>query len=135
MKSILQRGLARTLALAFVAWMAGCASTGQNFDENKVSQIRKGETTESQLVELFGQPQNRAVNSEGMTTLTWQYAESRVKGESFIPYAGPFVGGSNSKHKILTATLGPDGKVTSFSSSAGGLESRSNQVQDVPKSK
>ena len=114
--------------------MAGCASTGNNFDESKVSQIKKGVTTEAELVQMFGQPQNRAVNSEGQTTLMWHYSEGRVKGESFIPYARPFIGGCTSAHKMLTMTLA-DGKVTSFSSNAGGAETRSNQVQDLPKKK
>ena len=121
------------ICAATAFWLIGCASTGQNFDESKVSQIKKGETTEADLVQMFGQPENRAVNSEGTTTLTWNYFEARVKGETFIPYAGPFLGGSRSKQKMLSVTLGPDGKVASFSSSAGGSEFRSGQVQDLPK--
>jgi len=55
-----------------------------------------------------------------------------ILGESFIPYAGAFMGVSNSNHKMLTVVL-DNGKVASFNSSAGGMETRSNQVQDVPK--
>jgi len=119
------------IAAVIVALLAGCASTGENFDEGKVSQIKKGETTEAQLIQMFGQPQSRGVNSEGATTLTWTYIESRVKGESFIPYAGPFVGGTRHKQKTLNVTL-LDGKVQSFSSSGGGMETR-HTTQDVPK--
>jgi len=114
-----------------VALLAGCASTGSNFDESKVSQIKKGATTEAELIQMFGAPQNRAVTSEGTTTLTWMYSESTVKGESFIPYAGAFVGGTRSKDKTLNVTL-LDGKVQSFSSSGGGMESRGT-TQAVPK--
>ncbi len=120
------------LCAAITAWLVGCASTGANFDENKVSQIKKGETTAAELIQMFGQPVNRAMNSEGTTTLTWMYTEARVKGESFIPYAGPWLGGTRSKEKLLTVTLGADGKVSSFSSSAGGMESRQT-TQDAPK--
>ena len=62
----------------------------------------------------------------------WLYSEARVKGESFIPYAGPLVGGTRSAQKNLTVTLGADGKVVSFASSAGGLETRQT-AQGVPK--
>lgn len=109
-----------------------CASTGENFDVSKVSQIKKGETTEADLVQMFGQPVNRALISEGTTTLTWMYSEARVKGESFIPYAGPWLGGTRSHNKMLTVTLGPDGRVASFSSTAGGMETRQT-TQDEPK--
>ncbi len=123
--------LARCLVLAAsVALLGGCSSTGNNFDDSKVSQIKKGETTEAQLIQMFGEPQRRGVNSEGATTLMWMYTESSVKGESFIPYAGPFVGGSRHKQKTLNVTL-QDGKVQSFSSSAGGMETRGT-TQAVP---
>ena len=82
---------------------------------------------------MFGQAESSGINSEGMTTLGWHYMESRVKGVSFIPCAGRFIGGSRSSHKMLTVTLNADGKVMSFNSSAGGSETRSNQVQEVPK--
>ncbi len=116
------------LAAAFVA---GCASVGNNFDESQVSQIKKGETTESQLLEMFGAPQNRTVDSEGMTTLTWIYQESAVKGESFIPYAGAFLGGNRSNHKNLNVVL-LDGKVQNYNMTGGGMESRG-MTQGVPK--
>ena len=120
------------ITAVIVALLAGCASNGNNFDESKVSQIKKGETTEAQLIQMFGEPQSRGLNSEGATTLMWMYTESSAKGESFIPYAGPFVGGSRHKQKSLNVTL-QDGKVQSFSSSAGGMETRGT-TQAVPKS-
>jgi len=117
---------------ALCMFAAGCASAGNNFDESKISQIKKGETTEADLVGIFGDPIQRGLDSNGMTTLTWMYVESRAKGESFIPYAGPFIGGTRSKNKTLNVTLN-DGKVANFNFSGGGTETRSNQLQDVPK--
>jgi hypothetical protein len=63
--------------------------------------------------------------------LLWMYAESKVKGTSFIPYAGPFMGGSRSQSKTLTITL-TDGKVATYTYSGGGNEMRQN-TQDTPK--
>lgn len=124
--------LAITLAAAAAILFNGCASTGQNFSSDKVSQIKKGETTEADLVQWFGPPENRSLNSEGNATLTWNYVESTVKGESFIPYAGHFLGGTRSKHKMLMVSLGSDRKVTSFNFTGGGTESRGT-TQDEPK--
>lgn len=124
--------IASLLVATALVFTVGCASTGNNFDDTRVSQIKKGETTESDLIRLFGDPVQRGVNSEGMTTMTWMYVEARVKGESFIPYAGPFVGGTRSKNKTLNVTLN-DGKVANYNFSGGAMETRSNQVQDVPK--
>ena len=118
--------------LSFLAVFAmSCASAGNNFDESKISQIKKGETTEADLVGMFGAPQNRSVNSDSGLTLTWIYSEARVKGESFIPYAGPFLGGTRSKSKTLSVMLA-DNKVTSYTYTGGGTETR-NMTQDTPK--
>jgi outer membrane protein assembly factor BamE (lipoprotein component of BamABCDE complex) len=125
----------RTALSFFLSLLAvfavSCASVGNNFDESKISQIKKGETTEADLVAMFGEPQNRSVNSDSGLTLTWIYSEAKVKGESFIPYAGPFLGGTRSKSKTLSVMLA-DNKVTSFTYSGGGTETR-NMTQDTPK--
>jgi len=113
------------------AVVAGCASVGKNFDESKVAQIKKGETTEAQLVLMFGEPQNRMVNSEGQSILTWMYTQANIRGESFIPIAGAFVGGADTKSKSLNVTL-KDGTVQSYSSTGGGMDSRGT-TQEVPK--
>ena len=134
--SSFQRGVAllrhNILPAICLILIVGCASTGNNFDESKLTQIKKGETTESDLVKLFGQPEKRTISSDNTTTLTWTYAESTVKGESFIPYAGAFMGGNRTKGKFLKVTLA-DNKVKDFIFSGGGNETRGT-TQDVPKS-
>jgi len=116
---------------AVAVFLVGCASVGNNFDDSKVTQIKKGDTTEIDLVARFGQPTQRSINSEGQTIPMWTYHESEVKGESFIPYAGAFMGGNRNRNKTLTVTLA-DGKVASYNYSGGGMETRGTK-QDVPK--
>ena len=130
-KKLLTRHTTCAALAALLALLPGCASTGRNFDDSKVAQIKKGETTETDLKTLFGPPESRIVDSEGTTHLNWMYGETRMKGEGFIPIAGVFIGGANSSHKLLTVTLGPDGKVTRFTSSGGGSEMR-HMTQDTP---
>lgn len=100
----------------------GCASAGKNFDSRKVPETQKGETTEAELVEMFGEPNARGLKTGGLKTLTWVYSESRVKGETFIPFAGAFIGGTDTKTKTLTVALAPDGTVSEFDYSGGDLE-------------
>jgi outer membrane protein assembly factor BamE (lipoprotein component of BamABCDE complex) len=123
----------RNLLIAFLAAsiICGCASYGNNFDEKKVSQIRKGETTEADLISLFGAPTGRCVNSESGAVLTWTYAESRTKGETFIPIAGAFVGGATTSSKTLIVRLDQSGKVLDYSYSSGNTGS-SGMPQPVP---
>lgn len=103
--------------------LIGCASAGRNFDSRKVANIRKGDTTEKQLVEWFGPPIQRGFNSEGGATLVWSYAESSSKGENFIPVIGIFAGGTNNKNKGLLVRLDATGTVFSYDYSGGEFES------------
>jgi hypothetical protein len=93
--------LAGLLVVALSA-LLGCVSTGRNFDESRVADIRKGQTTEADLRQMFGPPQNRSMNSEGMTTLMWMYHEMTTKPQTFIPIAGPFIGGADTSGKTLS---------------------------------
>jgi hypothetical protein len=119
------------LLCGLTLFAVSCASVGNNFDDTKISDIKKGQTTEADLVKMFGDPENRMVNSDSALTLTWIYSEAKVKGTSFIPYAGPFMGGTRSKSKTLSATL-TNNLVASFTYSGGGTETR-NMTQDTPK--
>ena len=124
MKRTISMYLPKYIAAIIFVGFVGCATTGSNFDESKVSEIKKGQTTEADLTRMFGPPENRSTNSEGTTTLSWMYYETTTKGASFIPIAGMFLGGSKTKGKTLSVHLGTDGKVMSFQSSGGGSEAR-----------
>ena len=120
--------------LASAALLAGCASAGNNFDSRKLSEIKKGETTESQLITLFGKPESRGINEDGVVKLTWLYTESTVKGATFIPLVGAFAGGVDSKTKTLMVRLDQAGKVAGYDYSGGGFSSSSGMVQGDPES-
>lgn len=109
----------RTLIITIAALLCGCASVGNNFDSRKLSEVKKGETTESQLVGLFGQPTQRGINSDGDVTMQWIYSEATAKGATFIPIVGAFAGGTNIKTKILNVYLDQLGKVSSYNYSGG----------------
>ncbi len=102
----------------------GCMSSGTKIDQNRVTEIKKGETTEADVIQMFGQPNRSFVNSDGTKMLMWNYHESRTKGTTYIPYAGIFLGGSDSSSQSLTVNIGPSGKVTNYSSSGGSSELR-----------
>jgi hypothetical protein len=101
--------------------VGGCASAGRDFDDTQVSSIQKGVTTEQDLITMFGQPENRSMNSDGQTVLTWMYTHGHVNGKSFIPFAGAFMGGTNSASKSLTVTL-KDDKVVTYAINNGQME-------------
>ena len=76
----------------------------------------------------FHEAANRTVNGNGTRVLEWTYVQSEVNGESFIPYAGAFLGGSNSAQKSMTVFLNSEGRVSDYTVSSGGTEYRENQL-------
>lgn len=76
--------LTALLTLALI----GCASFGTDFKQEDVASIHKGETTEAQLLQTFGNPYTTTSNSNGTRTLTWTYAHATAfspgKGKSLM---------------------------------------------------
>ena len=59
-----------------VSCLASCATVGKEISEQKVSQIKKGVTTEQTLVNEFGKPYAETVDSDGNKSLVWTYAHA-----------------------------------------------------------
>ncbi len=92
---------ALVVALGFAA---GCYSFGTDYNETAASEIKVGQTTESELVSKLGQPNYTTTNSDGSKVLTWSY----VTGNNFIV-------SSDNKSKTLEVTVF-NGKATNVRS-------------------
>lgn len=107
-------------ALSAVLLLAGCSTTGtKDFDDSKVSQIKKGETTEQDLISMFGPAQSRSVDSEGQVRMNWMYGEYHMNAVSFIPIAGGLMTGGKGRTKSLSVILA-DGKVKDYTFTGSG---------------
>lgn len=98
--------------------VVGCGSSGTNFDSAKVSQIKKGETREAQLIQWFHDPEQRTIDSDGNTHLIWRYSEAEANASNFIPIYGAFAHGSHGGNKMLRLTL-KNGIVTNYEATEG----------------
>jgi outer membrane protein assembly factor BamE (lipoprotein component of BamABCDE complex) len=104
----------------------GCATVGRKIDVSAVDRIQKGKTTRQEVLNWLGSPDHVRRDGDGIVTYSYMYVRSEVKGESFIPYAGVFVGGSETESQSVTVTFGPDGIVKDFTSDMGGMETNQN---------
>lgn len=84
----------RTAMYIIAAALLG-ASVGTPIATQNIPKIKKGVTTEADLVHMFGQPSDKTLNSNGRVIMSWVHSAAQAKGTSFIPFAGPFVGGTN----------------------------------------
>uniref|UniRef100_A0AB39BYG4 Lipoprotein SmpA/OmlA domain-containing protein n=1 Tax=Pakpunavirus sp. TaxID=2833053 RepID=A0AB39BYG4_9CAUD len=88
------------LSALLIIFLAGCVS-GQRFTQQQVDQIKVGVTTEKDLLNIFGAPMAFNAQSDGSKTLVWTWS-----------YAS--LGGVRSGSKMLSVTLGPDGKAKDY---------------------
>lgn len=61
-------------------FLAGCVSVGKNFDEGRLAQVHKGETTKQEVITLFGEPSATSVDSEGNEVMIWSYSVGSAFG-------------------------------------------------------
>jgi outer membrane protein assembly factor BamE (lipoprotein component of BamABCDE complex) len=94
------RGASIFAAIGLIAFSftVGCASStqGTKLDASKVSSIQRGVSTRAQIEEMFGAPMNISLMGDGRRQMMYSFTESNhhVKGTTFIPIAGAFMGGS-----------------------------------------
>ena len=69
------------------------------YDDSRIAKIKRGETTENELLSWFGPPEARDLKPDGRAQLSWAF-------EPLLP------GGHGG---ALNVSLGPDGKVEAYS--------------------
>lgn len=86
---------------------AAGATKGTNFDEKRVQEIVKGKTTEMQLVEMFGNPDQTGMSGDGKN-LMWKRQDAASSGGWFGGYK------MDVKMKMLMVQLDRKGIVKDF---------------------
>ncbi|MCW8895449.1 MAG: outer membrane protein assembly factor BamE [Sulfurimonas sp.] len=61
--------------------LGGCARVGQDFKEHRVEQIKIGQTTQSDIINMFGQPWRKGIEN-GVTMWTYGRYTYRLIGET-----------------------------------------------------
>ncbi|MBW8189662.1 hypothetical protein K0504_01325 [Neiella marina] len=107
----------KTLLLSLlVASVVACShsySVGNDFSEDKISQITEGQTTTSGLISLFGEPYSKVMISE--THEKWLYflASGQTKEQKSDALLEDMTTPAEPKHKMLSVLVSGD-VVTSY---------------------
>ncbi|MBY8977001.1 hypothetical protein KHP62_14380 [Rhodobacteraceae bacterium NNCM2] len=76
------RNLFKTLSISLL--LAGCAvSSGKQVNQAEVQQFETGKTTLSEVIAQLGEPNERTVNSDGSTSISYSFA--KVSTNPFNP--------------------------------------------------
>jgi hypothetical protein len=89
------------------------ASYPSRITQANVNQIRPGQTTEAELVNLFGVPTTRFVDLAHYTAIDW-FRSVPAPAQSYIPLIGSCLGGLNVEAQQLTVVLSPGGTVVRY---------------------
>jgi hypothetical protein len=88
-----------------------------DFDETKITQIKKGETTKDQVIALIGQPTGTyifpLVQRKDENGLVYLYSQTRVEPIPFAPKIKQY-------RKVLVVSVGENGVVTDVTFNASG---------------
>jgi outer membrane protein assembly factor BamE (lipoprotein component of BamABCDE complex) len=97
---------AATLAAAL---LAGCMSAGMDVKPDQVKSFQPGKTTRGEIEAALGRPNVVRNKSDGTTEIVYQHVDVRVRGETFIPFIGGLVGGSDVRTNEVSFTLDKSG--------------------------
>lgn len=107
----------KTKILLSVFLLSSCLTTWAWFPpsitQEKIDQIRVGQTTEADLVHLFGAPTTRFVDLSHHTALDWFRSVPMPVG-GYLPLIGELFGGLKVDAQQLYVLLSPDGHVLHY---------------------
>jgi hypothetical protein len=101
------------LAFVMLAFLTSHATAGHAITQAKVNQIIPGQTTEEDLVRVFGPPATKTVCPPEERTLDWFYV-SPISAQNYIPVIGPALGGTQVRAWELWVVVGPHGEVKRY---------------------
>ncbi|MBT8036301.1 MAG: hypothetical protein KJO21_02035 [Verrucomicrobiae bacterium] len=93
--------------------MTSCASVGTEMNSSQVQQIKKGQTTRSDLIAQFGPPMNVGIQG-GTKTAMWHHNTVKNKAQNFIPIVGAFSGGIDMRQQMLMVTFDEQDRVKDY---------------------
>jgi hypothetical protein len=109
-------------ALLIFSCLTSWAWFSPSITQQKINQIRVGQTTEADLFHLFGTPSTRSVDLAHYIAIDW-FRSVPAPPQSYIPLIGSFLGGLNIEAQQLYVVLSPGGRVVRYEvhSSRNGL--------------
>ncbi|MDQ3200507.1 MAG: hypothetical protein M3Q46_15205 [Verrucomicrobiota bacterium] len=107
----------KTKILAATLLLSSCLTSWAWFPPSitvaKIGQIQVGQTTEADLVHLFGYPTTRFTDLRQYTSVDW-FRSVPAPPQSYLPLIGSFLGGLDVEAQQLHVVLSPGGRVVDY---------------------
>jgi hypothetical protein len=106
------------LALALLAGLSSCASSGRDFDAAQVDRLIVNQSTDRDVVALLGSPNGLTGNANGYHSMSYLFTSYRTNPAMFVPIVGlAFAGDSRMTVKSALFTFSADGVLRDVSRS------------------
>ncbi|MDR0467749.1 MAG: hypothetical protein LBG67_02735 [Campylobacteraceae bacterium] len=123
------------MAVFTVVLFAGCVTKSgslgiESISLNEIeSNLKKGKTTQQDLVRLYGNPISKSLDEKGNELWVYTYTENKTGIVDYLPYVTDNTG--NSYSKTLSATFNRKTKIlTDYTVSEHGAAQTKQQVSD-----
>ena len=114
----------RTIVIAAMLGLMGCATSGTQISANQMATMEKGKTTYAEVVARLGKPLVSTVNGDGGRISMYSFSKSQIKGATFIPIVGLFAGGMKVEGNVVTFTFDANGVLKDYTSSDTHIDTR-----------
>ncbi len=111
----------RITSVVLAAALAGCGySAGTKVEQSQLQQFEVGQTTYSEVVAALGPPGQTSLSADGSRMAVYSYSSMRMRPETYIPFAGAFIGGADTEQSSAIFQFDADGVLTDYRASQGG---------------
>jgi hypothetical protein len=100
-------------AILLSSCLTGWAGFPKTITQEMVNQIRVGQTTEADLVQLLGPPTTKYLGSAHIVSLDW-FRSVPMPPASYLPFIGELCGGLDVEAQQLWVVLGGSGRVIRY---------------------
>ncbi len=122
------RSLYAVMALCLLA-TACTETTGKLVSSNDASQFTPGVSTVNDVEAKLGPPSQARTNSDGTTSLEYDYTHLQTNAATYIPIVGAFAGQTNVNQSTTIFLFAADNTLKSYSTSIGGNAEKATGVQ------
>ena len=108
------------ILLLTVLLITSCGTTmGKRIDNTKISEIKKGITTKTEITNLLGQPENITNRSDGTTYFIYSFGSVKHSALTYVPVVGLFAHKTAVETENLMITFDDNNIVKNYNYSKG----------------
>ncbi|HUO43599.1 MAG TPA: hypothetical protein VMT94_01655 [Burkholderiales bacterium] len=122
----------RSFVFIIACALAGCVSTGNRIDVDRLSEVVKGKSTIEDVIGRFGQPTSRVRSPDGEQTLVYLSRVAQPDAATFIPLVGTLAGSVDTTTHSVIFQFDAKGVLTDYKVHDATVNNKSEQ-QAAPK--